>query len=1003
MPSDAPRIDIPFDAQEERIGRDIFDGGGVEDLAADPSGRIEARVRHGRRTLLVTIIPRREQSALAACDCPHMDETGRGCEHLRAVLLALAAERAGDDGDTPRGLHPRFVIDLEATVRDRRLLVDIRDDDLRPLPMTTETWRRIQDAAPLRACHALAEAAGVWRRGGGFVVPRGPWAALPEANLSFLTRDLCATARLHLSPRPSAPPRLMVGGEELAFRLRIRPLPGDQVEIRGELEGAAPPGAGCDRILLPLTPTPLLILGDRIHVVRHDGAIAWLEETATSSPRILSIAAFDRRTAGDEPTAILPRIILGDAPEPLPLRREPPRPRGRIDRMGDQAILALEFLYGDAPPLRPSSQNRHPFDRQLGCQYARDAVAEAAALRAALEAGFEPAGDPDRLGLDAALLPAAARSLLDAGFLLRLDGRDVRQARAMPLRIRAGADWFEISGGPSATDPAASLAAVLAACRRGARFVDVGRDECLLLGPEAARLRGLAALLPSGSESGGALRFEGAAGLLLAAAAEDLGAEVDPAFEAYRAGLRDVETPRPTATPPGFAGELRPYQREGAAWLRFLADAGLSGCLADEMGLGKTVQVLAHIADWNVRGAAAPHLLIVPRSLVHNWIAEAARFVPGVSIRPWDRGASTAPTPGTVLVTTFGILRRDVERLAALRFDLIVLDEAQALKNRDSLTAGAARRLRGRMRVALTGTPVENAPEELASLLEILNPALFGEGRATTLLRAAEQDDGALRLLHRALRPLLLRRTKEQVLPDLPPLIEQTIACDMSEEQERLHASLLDAARASLRSGGEAARNPVLILETLLRLRQVACHPALVPGHEGESSGKLDVLLDRLDECRLSGRKALVFSQFTSFLALVKDALLARGIEPAELHGEVRDRAAPVRRFQTDPRCTVLLASLRVGGVGLNLTAADTVFLLDPWWNPAVEAQAVARAHRMGRERPVTLLRLLSRGTVEERMIALLDSKQALADRLLAGASPSASGLTAADLRALIE
>jgi SNF2 family DNA or RNA helicase len=337
-----------------------------------------------------------------------------------------------------------------------------------------------------------------------------------------------------------------------------------------------------------------------------------------------------------------------------------------------------------------------------------------------------------------------------------------------------------------------------------------------------------------------------------------------------------------------------------------------------------------------------------------------------------------------------------------------VLDEAQAIKTARTAAARAARQLRPRHRLALTGTPVENHLGELASLVDFLNPGVLG---ATSALSALAQggrrvDGPTAEVLARAVRPFFLRRTKREVARELPDRVEQTIACDLEGEQRRLYDELHEHCRRSLAQRVErdgVARSTVHILEALLRLRQAACHPGLIDaGRRGEPSAKLDALLAHLEAVREQGQKALVFSQFTSFLAIVRDRLRARGIDHEYLDGKTRDRAACVERFQTDAKCGVFLVSLKAGGIGLNLTAAEYVFLLDPWWNPAVEAQAIDRAHRIGQTRAVFAYRLLARGTVEEKVAALQQQKRELADALFGDDGASLGGLTREDLALLL-
>jgi SNF2 family DNA or RNA helicase len=366
--------------------------------------------------------------------------------------------------------------------------------------------------------------------------------------------------------------------------------------------------------------------------------------------------------------------------------------------------------------------------------------------------------------------------------------------------------------------------------------------------------------------------------------------------------------------------------------------------------------------------------------LIFNWQQEALRFTPKLRLLIHTGAERTKATAHfenyDLILTTFGTLRRDAIQFQDFEFDYVILDEAQAIKNAKTESAKAARLLKGKHRLALSGTPVENHLGELWSLFEFLNPGMLGSAsvfqRSTNDVRTIDEE--TRKLLSRALRPFLLRRTKQQVAKELPEKLEQTIYCEMDKTQRRQYDELRDYYRATLLKQIENVgikRAKFHILEALLRLRQAACHPGLINSSviNGESSAKLDVLLPQLGEVTEEGHKALVFSQFTSFLSVVRQRLETEGIPYEYLDGQTRDRQTPVERFQNDPNCKLFLISLKAGGQGLNLTAAEYVFLLDPWWNPAVEAQAIDRAHRIGQSRRVFAYRLITRDTVEEKVL----------------------------------
>jgi SNF2 family DNA or RNA helicase len=410
------------------------------------------------------------------------------------------------------------------------------------------------------------------------------------------------------------------------------------------------------------------------------------------------------------------------------------------------------------------------------------------------------------------------------------------------------------------------------------------------------------------------------------------------------------------------------------------------------------------------RGKHQPSLAVLPRSLVFNWMEEARRFAPELTVLDATGAArDLGQVDGFDLVlATYGTLRRDIAVLKDVEFDYVILDEAQAVKNPATAASKSVRLLNGRHRLALSGTPIENHLGELWSLIEFLNPGFLGSAaafKAAAIGRPqAEPED--LAILARAVRPFILRRTKEQVAPELPERSEQTIQCELEGPQRKLYEQLRAHYRQSLLariSKSGINKSKIQVLEALLRLRQAACHPALVDeARRGDSSAKLDVLVPRLAEVVAEGHKALVFSQFTSFLALVRARLDAEGITYEYLDGQTRERAIPVARFQEDPSCPVFLISLKAGGLGLNLTAAEYVFLLDPWWNPAVEAQAIDRAHRIGQERHVFAYRLIAKDTVEEKVAELQQSKRDLADAILSADAGLIRDLKAEDVEWLL-
>ena len=445
--------------------------------------------------------------------------------------------------------------------------------------------------------------------------------------------------------------------------------------------------------------------------------------------------------------------------------------------------------------------------------------------------------------------------------------------------------------------------------------------------------------------------------------------------------------------------------------MEFLREFGFGGCLADDMGVGKTAQVLAMLETRRRSRRKGPSLVVAPKSLMFNWRAEARgsrrnlRVLDhtGSAIAMRRRSRSTIWS-----LTTYGTLLRDVPQLAEIEFDYIVLDEAQAIKNAATASAKAVRLLRGEHRLALSGTPVENHLGELWSLFEFLNPGMLGEARVLNMAGGLARNPGedARRMLAHALRPFILRRTKQQVARELPEKTEQTIYCELEGAQRKQYDELRKHYREACWRGSSsrAWRNPRC---TCWRRCCDCGRRRAIPGcwtrsEVDEPSAKLDVLLEQLEEIREEGHKALVFSQFTSLLAIVRDRLDAAASLTSIWTDETRDRQARVEAFQNDPDCRLFLISLKAGGLGLNLTAAEYVFLLDPWWNPAVESQAIDRAHRIGQTKPVFAYRLIARDTVEEKVLELQKTKRDLADAILGEDNSLIRDLKAEDLELLL-
>ncbi|HVV70236.1 MAG TPA: SNF2-related protein, partial [Verrucomicrobiae bacterium] len=474
---------------------------------------------------------------------------------------------------------------------------------------------------------------------------------------------------------------------------------------------------------------------------------------------------------------------------------------------------------------------------------------------------------------------------------------------------------------------------------------------------------------------------------------------------------------------------LRPYQKQGVAWLAFLRDSGFGGILADEMGLGKTLQTLAFLASrprpslgpqasptGELSALSRPHLVVCPTSLVANWLAETARFTPELKVLALhgpERHAHFEQIPAhDLIITSYALMRRDAERYRGLEFDTVILDEAQHIKNRETQNAQAVKAVAAKHRFVLTGTPIENSVLDLWSIFDFLMPGYLGNAKdfreRYELPITREKNPEAQERLARRLRPFMLRRLKQEVAPDLPAKLEQVSYCELTPEQRAVYQQFIEASRKEILEAVGAqgmAKSRMVVLTALLRLRQVCCDLRLL-NLEGlkpaETSGKLEMFGELLEEVIDGGHRVLVFSQFVGMLNLIKERLSAEGIDYCYLDGSTPDRGAVVQAFQSSETIPVFLISLKAGGVGLNLTAADTVIHFDPWWNPAVEDQATDRAHRIGQTRLVTSYKLITRDTVEEKILTLQSRKREIIRAAMGGEEEFAASLSWEEIQELL-
>jgi superfamily II DNA or RNA helicase len=922
-----------------------------------------------------------------------------------------------------------YVIDVPASLRQQGLQLEILDSQRKqdgslgashPIRISRSQIAERRDPLDRAILLLLLGASGLSPYLSSYhEVPQRPW--IPDEMAQEVAQRLCATGRCHVRGQDrqiAEKPVVWHDGPPWVLWLMVRDREDGDYEIVPELRDGETRWDVSELALLDKA--ALLITRDRLVPVDTGGGAAWLPLLRRA--KTLRVPAAEREDFLEVLLAapVLPRLEL-----PPSLRFEevsvPPQPRLRLSpperraTAGSQPVALVSFGYAglDVPA---GAGRRGVYQKEERRFFLRDREAESQAFARLAALGFRagvagPRGEPTfRIG--PRRVPEAVRTLLAEGWSVEAEGKLYRSPGRFEVRVASGIDWFELHGDVDFEGETVALPRLLAALRRGEGFVPLSDGSVGLLPEEwLKRWEPLAGL---GQNQGDHVRFELPQALLLDAwLAAEPAASFDETFARARERLQSFSGIAPADPPSGFVGTLRPYQRLGLGWLHFLRDFGLGGCLADDMGLGKTVQVLALLESRRERRAVEglpPSLVVVPRSLVFNWLAEAAQFAPALRVLDYTgtgRAQERKSFAGhDVVLTTYGTLRRDIGTLKETELDYVILDEAQAIKNSGSQTAKAARLLRGRHRLALTGTPIENHLGELWSLLEFLNPGFLGSASRTRAAELRDPDAAARDALGRALRPLILRRTKDQVAPELPSRVEQTLVCELPARQRKLYDELRDYYRAVLdqRIGAQGlGRTKLLVLEALLRLRQAACHPALVDrGHADDPCAKLDLLLPQLEEVLAEGHKALVFSQFTSFLSLLRRRLDAAGQSYLYLDGKTRNRQELVESFQSDAESTLFLISLKAGGLGLNLTAADYVYLLDPWWNPAVEAQAVDRAHRIGQTRNVFAYRLVARDTVEEKILELQAGKRSLADAIVQADQSVMANLSREDLELLL-
>jgi superfamily II DNA or RNA helicase len=929
----------------------------------ESGGETELEVRvPGRPTPFEVVLDRENEEW--QCNCPSKEAV---CSHV--VAAVLATEQAGGALPTSAkvGAPIRYMLDPEAGgVRVERVLV--RDGNSQALAgslmslvgtgkashiATTETdllvdqllgARHVVSGEKLdRVLEALADARDVRWRGDPVTTSGEP--VLPRA----IVEDTSDGVRVKIVRDPNVREVVAVG-LVLTDDNTLRPI--GAVDLGGTRFEKLPQSFDVPRAAIPE------LMGK-------------------------TLPALSQRISVDVRAAALPQVG----------KKEQPRMQIDVEQDGDKLVVFPLLVYGD--PVRARIDGR-TFVHVAGELPIRDEDAERRLVhRLRDELNLVPGRRVELTGREAFAMQQGL------GAWLRSDAKAAAAAKAVPLDVRIAIDGdrldvdLEGTGGKSA-----SVGAALRAWQAGIDVVPLsgggwGRVPMEWFDKHGERLADLLATRTNDR------RVPIYSLPDLARLCEDLDEPPPPELDRLKPLLEDFNGIREAKLPKGFQGELRPYQQRGLDWLVFCREAGLGCVLADDMGLGKTIQALAA-----VHGKT---LVVCPKSVLFNWVAEAEKFRPDLKLALYAGTRRNLDTSADIVLTSYPILRNDIDNLAEVTWDTIVLDESQTIKNPDSQVARAAYKLKGTWRITLSGTPVENRLDELWSQLHFTNPGLLG-GRADFQERWAEPiglgDNSAAARLRERIRPFVLRRMKREVAKELPPRTDAIMYVELDEAERNTYDAIRAATQREIVKLLESGGGVMAALEALLRLRQAACHQALLPGgmRTGEtpqSSSKMERLMEALADAVADGHRALVFSQWTSLLDLIEPHLKAANTGFVRLDGSTVDRGAVVNEFQADNGPPVMLLSLKAGGTGLNLTAADHVFLVDPWWNPAVEDQAADRTHRIGQDKPVMVYRMVARDTVEERILELQARKRKLADAALSEAGAAAS-ITREDLLALL-
>jgi SNF2 family DNA or RNA helicase len=679
--------------------------------------------------------------------------------------------------------------------------------------------------------------------------------------------------------------------------------------------------------------------------------------------------------------------------------------RLEIDKVDGVAALngVLHFQYGDEFLSFQDPRNKI-FDAQSRTVFNRNAPYENEEFqKLSSSTAWKVSIEKKNVTLLDAALPSLIEKALEWGWEVVAFKSLVSAGETYKAVMSSGMDWFDLSVQfDFSLGQSLNLPQLLQNIKSGQRFIQLADGTTGFLHREW--IRKFSELAENSEVTGDHLRLTKVQALFYGATlAENENFKPDRKFKTLQKLLFDVKASKEVPLDKAFQGKLRPYQKKGLSWLSTMMNQEIGAVLADDMGLGKTIQILALLS----KERKAKTLIVAPKSLVFNWLSEARKFTPQLKFYDHVGGSrkerSQEMSQAQVIVTTYQTLRMDIEIFKDMKFDYFILDEAHYIKNAESQASMACKLIQAKKKMALSGTPVENSLADLFSILAVTTPGLISQKTAAKYAR--ETDPEVLQRLSRSLRPFILRRTKEQVLKDLPVKSEQILYCELSASERRKYDELKKYYWSNLSGKIEEKgfeRSKIEILEALLRLRQASCHLGLLsPQGAKASSAKFELLLEQLETALAEGHKVLVFSQFTTLLHLLESTLREKKIKYEYLDGQTVNRAERVRNFQENKEVAVFLVSLKAGGVGLNLTAASYVYILDPWWNPAAEAQAIDRAHRIGQKNKVFAYKLIAKDTVEEKILALQETKRKLAKAVVSSDQGLLRGLKIEDLREL--